>query len=78
MAPGDVLRSSGYKDISVTFRHCESDLQLVEISAVPEILMIRLLSITKAGMVNSSFIQYKKCALFKSLKFSLLSVRLIR
>lgn len=33
MVPGAVL-SSGYKDISVTFRHCESDLQLVEISVV--------------------------------------------
>lgn len=43
MVPGDALRSSGYKDISVTFKHCESDLQLMEISAVPEILMIRLL-----------------------------------
>jgi len=43
MVPGDALWSSGYKDISVTFRHCESDLQLMEISAVPEILMIPLL-----------------------------------
>lgn len=43
MVPEDVLQNSGCKDISVTFRHCESDLYLVEITAVPEILMICLL-----------------------------------
>lgn len=37
------------------------------------------LFIRKAGTVNSSFIQYKKCALFKRLKkFSPFSMRLIR
>lgn len=33
IAAGAILFSSGYKDISVTFGYCESDLQLVEISS---------------------------------------------
>lgn len=56
------MQSLGSKDVSVTFRCCESDLQLVEISAVGEMLMVvycAKLSIRKVSMLNCSFIQYK-------------------